>query len=439
MVKGVKKVLSAVMMGVMAGSLLVGCGDSSSSSKSAGESSITLTFGSHQSGLPTSGVVQDLAKEFEAETGIKIDFQISPDAQWRDLLKVKLDSGEAPDIFCADADPLNLVTRVNPEKYCLDVTDEEWVSRMDENVIPSVSYNDTVYGITFPGKKMYFYIYNKEIFESLGLDVPTTYNQFKEVCQQIKDSGITPIYEGTQNGWHQVLPLFETGAMYQENHPDLYEKLNKNEMDLDDVPELLTIIEQLKEFADLGFYGDDYLSNSVENAKEAMANGKVAMFMAEAAWKDEVKADFPDFDINKLGIFAMPWGDNQTIGVNPASNAYFINKNSKNADAALKFFEFLARPENLQKRLDGQPGLSEVCWPEIEGKYSEEDQAYIDSLEKGMVVQAAVKYIDSQWMDIGKDLEAMYTGAITPEEVVQTIIDRRIEQAQLQRDEYWEE
>lgn len=439
MVKGVKKVLSAVMMGVMAGSLLVGCGDSSSSSKSAGESSITLTFGSHQSGLPTSGVVQDLAKEFEAETGIKIDFQISPDAQWRDLLKVKLDSGEAPDIFCADADPLNLVTRVNPEKYCLDVTDEEWVSRMDENVIPSVSYNDTVYGITFPGKKMYFYIYNKEIFESLDLDVPTTYNQFKEVCQQIKDSGITPIYEGTQNGWHQVLPLFETGAMYQENHPDLYEKLNKNEMDLDDVPELLTIIEQLKEFADLGFYGDDYLSNSVENAKEAMANGKVAMFMAEAAWKDEVKADFPDFDINKLGIFAMPWGDNQTIGVNPASNAYFINKNSKNADAALKFFEFLARPENLQKRLDGQPGLSEVCWPEIEGKYSEEDQAYIDSLEKGMVVQAAVKYIDSQWMDIGKDLEAMYTGAITPEEVVQTIIDRRTEQAQLQRDEYWEE
>ena len=439
MVKGVKKVLSAVMMGVMAGSLLVGCGDSSSSSKSAGESSITLTFGSHQSGLPTSGVVQDLAKEFEAETGIKIDFQISPDAQWRDLLKVKLDSGEAPDIFCADADPLNLVTRVNPEKYCLDVTDEEWVSRMDENVIPSVSYKDTVYGITFPGKKMYFYIYNKEIFESLGLDVPTTYNQFKDVCQQIKDSGITPIYEGTQNGWHQVLPLFETGAMYQENHPDLYEKLNKNEMDLDDVPELLTIIEQLKEFADLGFYGDDYLSNSVENAKEAMANGKVAMFMAEAAWKDEVKADFPDFDINKLGIFAMPWGDNQTIGVNPASNAYFINKNSKNADAALKFFEFLARPENLQKRLDGQPGLSEVCWPEIEGKYSEEDQAYIDSLEKGMVVQAAVKYIDSQWMDIGKDLEAMYTGAITPEEVVQTIIDRRTEQAQLQRDEYWEE
>ena len=438
--KRLVKLLSTLCITIMAGSILAGCGAQSSGDATKSSSSnekVTLTFGSHQSGLPTSGVVQELAKQFETETGIKIDFQISPDAQWRDLLKVKLDSGEAPDIFCADADPLNLVTRVNPEKYVLDVSKEEWVSRMDPNVLPSISYNNKVYGITFPGKKMYFYVYNKEIFQKLGLKVPTTYEEFKNVCQKIKDSGVTPIFEGTQNGWHQVLPLFETGAMYQQKHPDLYNKLNKNEVDLDSVPELGTIISQLNEFAKLGFYGDNYLSNSVENAKEAMAKGNAAMFIAESAWRDEVKADFPDFDISKLGIFVMPWGDNQAIGVNPASNAYFINKNGKHTAEALKFFEFLARPENLQKRLDGQPGLSEVCWPEIPSKYSKEDQAYIDSLQKGMVMQAGVKYIDSQWMDVGKDLEAMYTGSSTPQDVLKTIMNRRTEQAKLQKDPDW--
>jgi len=436
------KLLSTLCVTMMAGGLLVGCGGNSSSTSSDSKSTssgekVTLTFGSHQSGLPTSGVVQELAKQFESETGIKIDFQISPDAQWRDLLKVKLDSGEAPDIFCADADPLNLVTRVNPEKYVLDVTNEEWVKRMDKNVLPSISYKDKVYGITFPGKKMYFYVYNKEIFDKLGLKVPTNYAEFKNVCQKIKDSGVIPVYEGTQNGWHQVLPLFETGAMYQQKHPDLYNKLNKNEVDLDAVPELQTIISELKECADLGFYGDNYLSNSVENAKEAMAKGKAAMFIAESAWRNEVKSDFPDFDVNKLGIFVMPWGDNQAIGVNPASNAYFINKNGKHVEEAKKFFDFLAKPENLQKRLDGQPGLSELCWPEIKSKYSKEDQAYIDSLQKGMVVQAGVKYIDSQWMDVGKDLEAMYTGSLTPQQVLETIMNRRKEQAQLQKDPDW--
>ena len=49
---------------------------------------------------------------------------------------------------------------------------------------------------------MYFYLYNKDIFEELNLEVPTTYNEFKDVCQTILDAGITPIYEATTNGWH---------------------------------------------------------------------------------------------------------------------------------------------------------------------------------------------------------------------------------------------
>lgn len=61
----------------------------------------------------------------------------------------------------------------------------------------------------------------------------------------------------------------------------------------------------------------------------------------------------------------------------------------------------------------------------------------LDSLEKANVVQTSVNYIDSQWMDIGKDLEAMYTGASTPEDVLKTIMDRRTEQAELQKDPGW--
>lgn len=433
-----KKALSLTLAVVLSTSLLAGCGGQkkSSSTSEAGKKNVTLTFGSHQSGLPTSGVVQELAKEFETETGIKIDFQISPDAQWRDLIKVKLDSGEAPDIFCADT-PINLASSMKMDEYCVSLNDQEWVSRIDENVLPAISIDDNVYGITFPGKKMYFYVYNKEIFEKLSLKVPTTYEDFKNVCQTIKDAGTTPVFEATTNGWHQVLPLFETGGLYQLNHEDLYNQLNANEIDLDEIPELLTIISQLKECAKLGYYGEDYLSNSVENAKEAIASESAAMFIAEAAWRDEVKVDYPDFDIDKLGIFVMPWGDNQVIGVNNASNAYFINKDSKYAEQAKQFFEFLARPENLQSRLDGQPGLAEVCWPEIKGKYSDEDQAYINAREKATVVQVGVNYIDSQWMDVGKDLEAMYTDSLTPEEVLKTIMNRRKEQAELQKDPGW--
>lgn len=430
--------MSLSLAAVMAAGLFAGCGsDGGNEEGKDGKKSVTLTFGSHQSGLPTSGIVQDLAKEFEEETGIKIDFQISPDAQWRDLVKVKLDSGEAPDIVCVDT-PIGLASSIQMQNYSVDLSDQEWVERMDESARSAVSKDGKTYGITFPGAKMYFYLYNKDIFNDLGLEAPTNYEEFKNVCQTILDAGITPIYEATTNGWHQVLPLFETGGLWLADDPEVYDKLNANEVDLDEIPHLLPIIEQLQECAEAGYFGEDYLSNAWENAKEAMATGRCAMTIAELGYRGDVEADYPDFKATeKLGAFIMPWGDNQTIGVNPASNAYFINKDSEYVDEAKQFFEFLARPENLQKRLEGQPDLSAVCWPEIKSKYSEEDQAFLDSAEKANVVQTSVNYIDSQWMDIGKDLEAMYTGALTPEGVLETIMDRRTEQAELQKDPGW--
>ena len=58
---------------------------------------------------------------------------------------------------------------------------------------------------------------------------------------------------------------------------------------------------------------------------------------------------------------------------------------------------------------------------------------------KGTVMQVGVSYIDPQWMDVGKDIDAMYTGTMTPDEVFQNIEKRRTEQAQLQKDPAWAE
>jgi len=436
-----KKLISLTLAAILAAGMTAGCNTGAGSTKSGDNSgtkkNVTLTFGSHQSGLPTSGIVQELAKEFEGETGIKIDFQISPDAQWRDLIKVKLDSGEAPDIICVDT-PISLVSSIHMDRYCAELTDQDWVNRMDASAKSAVSVDNKVYGITFPGAKMYFYLYNKDIFNKLGLTVPTNYAEFKDVCQKIKDSGTTPIYEATTNGWHQVLPLFETGGLWLAQDPDIYQKLNDNKIDLDQIPALSTIIGQLDECARAGYFGDDYLSNAWENGKEAMASGRCAMTIAELGYRGQIDADYPDFKASeKLGAFVMPWGDNQIVGVNPASNAYFINKDGKYVEEAKQFFEFLSRPENLQKRLDGQPELSNLCWSEIKSKYSEEDQKFLDSLKKANVVQTSVNYIDSQWMDVGKDLESMYTGAMTPKDVLDSIMKRRTEQATLQKDPGW--
>lgn len=400
------------------------------------KSKVTLTFGSHQSGLPNSGIVQSIAKDYEKLTGVHIDFQITPDAQWRDLLKTKLAAGEAPDIFCADADPFSLYDRVRPDINCVDLTKEEFVKRMDPSVLPSISYKSKVYGITFPGYKVWWYYYNKAIFKKLGLTIPKTYAQFKAVCAKLKASGVTPIYEALQDGWHQVLPLFETGAFYELKHPGLYSKLNNNTESIKNVAELKTVLTQLKEFQTLGYYGTDYMSNSINGAEKAFSDGKAAIVLHGFGWEQQMATDFPNTKGN-VGVFVMPWADSQVLGINPASNAYFANAKSKNKEEAVKFFKYLAQKSVLQKRLDGDPGSIALCWPEIKPKYPQSYVDYIKTLKRGTVMQVGVKYIDPQWMDVGKDIGALYAGAMTVDQVMNSIAQRRDDQAKLQKDPAW--
>lgn len=436
----VKRKAAAVMAAVLLAGSITGCGSSGQAEGGSGteeKKNITLTFGTHQSGIPSCGVVQDLAEQYEEKTGVKIDFQISPDAQWRDLLKVKLDSGEAPDIFCVDADPLSLYSRVRPDENAVDLSGEEFVGRMADYAKECVSYDGKVYAIRFAEPKLNFYNYNKKIFADLNLEPPTTYEEFKNVCQTIKDAGITPIFEATQSAWHQAVPLCVTGGFYESLEPGLYDALNENRKDIAEVDMMLTVLKQMNEFAELGFYGEDYLSNTAESDKTEFGEQRVAMTIASQGFASNIEQNYPEMEGN-VGLFVIPFGDSNVLGINASSAAYFINSKSEHIEEALDFFRFLAEPENLQYRQDNNPEERGLCWPEIEPDYPKEVNDYINSLESETVLQVGVKYIDPQFMDIGKDIEAMYTGAMTPEQVMENISRRRAEQAKLQKDPAWE-
>ncbi|MEK3786418.1 ABC transporter substrate-binding protein [Paenibacillus sp. FSL K6-1230] len=431
-----KRILAPLASLLLLSGLLLGA--CSSSGGSGGSDKVTLTFGTSQTGIPRTGIMQEMAKQYEQETGVRIDFQVVPDAQWRDLIKVKLASGEAPDIFNVDVDPLSMPANVRPEENAIDLTNEEFTSSMSEEILPTVSHKDKVYGVSFAPSKIWYVYYNKRIFNELGIEPPTNYAEFKEISQKIMDKGITPFYQAPASGWYQVLPLFETGPNYEKLAPGTYDKLNNNEMKVEELTQLRTVLEQLNEFAELGYFGKDFLSNTVEAGIEAFGQEKAAMLLRVPGTEKEVSDAYPAMKDN-MGFFVMPWGDNQTIGVNPGgSAAMFGNKNSKHPEEVLKFFRWITQHDNLQKVFDGGEGNLTICWPEIEPKLTPDYIEYEKAHEKGTVMQAAVKYIDPQWMDIGKDISGMFAGAMTPEQILQNIDKRRAEQAKVLKDEAWQ-
>ena len=100
-------------------------------------------------------------------------------------------------------------------------------------------------------------------------------------------------------GWHQVLPFAQIGGRYEELYPGIYDRLNNNEVKFVDVPAMLQALEQMKEMADKGYYGEDFLANTGTTAEivNSLATGQAAMTLANPGLIKEIEAAYPDWRI----------------------------------------------------------------------------------------------------------------------------------------------
>ena len=201
---------------------------------------------------------------------------------------------------------------------------------------------------------------------------------------------------------------------------------------------MMTALTQLKEMYDKGYFGDDALSNEYLNTAAALASGEYAMTVYGFGLPSAIHKAFPDVAEEDFGFFLIPLADNQIWNVNPAAPSKFIYSGSKNIDAAKAYFEFLTRPENLQFMLDNEAKFTMLNFEGVTAELTADQQAFIDTYKKqGTVYQTAVNYVNPQWMDVGQDLTAMFTDAMTPEEVLASIDQRRTDMATAAGDEAW--
>jgi raffinose/stachyose/melibiose transport system substrate-binding protein len=398
---------------------------------------VTLTVLSSQDQIRDAEV--KLAEKFTQKTGIKIDFQIIPSEQFDNLLSTRLNSGECTDLFMAQSGALNIGPRYNAVKNCVDLTGESWVKKFDPTILSAVTLNKKVYGLElWDVSNIWAFVYNKQIFNKLGITAPKTYADFKAACEKIKAAGITPIYEPISDGWHHVLMFPEMGARLNELHPGLVDQLNKNQIKLADVPEAQKLLEQILET--YKYFGKNSFADTYADTSRAMDSGQFAMTVRQQTFPVEFTKDMPDSKLkaDDFGVFVMPFLDNQIKNMNPQGPTHFIYSGSKHIKEAKAYFQFLATVGNAQFYLDNEPRFTWLPVTGVKPKESGLVKELNASVKKsGSVLQASASYIDPQWMQIGKDLQDMFLGQLTPKQVLQNVDKRRAEQALAQKDPAW--
>jgi raffinose/stachyose/melibiose transport system substrate-binding protein len=401
---------------------------------------VTLTYMASQGWITEAEL--ELAKKFEEETGIHVDYQILPADQYFSVLKTKLNSGEATDIFGGQSGKTDLKVQYDVEKNAVDLSGEEWTKRHDPLALEQVSLNGKVYGAEIWDiiASNYFVVnYNKKIFEEQGLSVPKTYAEFKDICLKLKDAGINPIYEPISDGWHHVLWFPMVGPRYEELNPGLAEELNANKVEFAAVPVMVDAMTQLKELYDLGCFGDNALSDAYADVNSKLASGEYAMAVSTLTTPVSIEKDYPDVKADTFGFFPMPLVDNTLAPAHPAGPSKFIYSGSKHIPEAMQYLAFLMEPENLQYLLDNSTEFVTLDFTGLKDKWTPEQKAFLEAYPaKTIVYQDAVNYVNPQWMDIGKDMVSMFTGAMTPEDVLKSIDQRRADMAKAAKDPNWQ-
>lgn len=400
---------------------------------------VTLTY------MASQGWIKDpeleLAKKFEEETGIHVDYQIIPADQYFSVLKTKLNSGEATDIFGGQSGKTDLQVQYDVEKNAVDLSGEEWVSRHDPLSLEMVSLNGKVYGAEIwdtIASNYFLVVYNKDIFAKQGLSVPKTYAEFKDVCQKLLDAGINPIYEPISDGWHHVLWFPMVGPRFEEANPGLADKLNANAVKFADTPIMQEAMSQLDELYQMGCFGDNALSDAFSDTNSKLASGEYAMSVTTLTAPVSIETDYPDVPAQTFGFFPMPLADNTLAPAHPAGPSKFIYSGSPHVEEAKQYLAFLMKPENLQYLLDNTPEFADLNFSGLKAKWTPEQQEFLDTYPaKTIVYQDAVNYLNPQWMDMGKDMVGMFTGAMSPADVLASIDQRRADMANTAKDPAW--
>lgn len=383
----------------------------------------------------------ELAKKFEEETGVKIEYQIIPSDQYFNVLQTKLEAGgEGIDIFGGQSGKTDIKLQLNVEKNAVPLTDQEWVSRMNPLSVEQISLDGVTYGLTIWDTVggSWVVVYNKQAFADNNIEIPTTYAEFAAACQTLLDAGVTPVYEPFADGWHHVLWFLEMGPVYEAATPGLADALNANEATFAGNETMTAALTQIKEMNDKGYFGTDALSDLFADTEAKMASGDYAMTVNRFGLPKQIATAFPEVAEDNFGFFLLPLADNQIWNTNPAAVSKFIYSGSANIEAAKAYFEFLASPESLQYMLDNEPQFTLLNFDGVTASLTADQQAFIDTYKtQGTVYQTAVNYVNPQWMDVGTDLTALVTGAMTPAEVLESIDQRRTDMAVAAKDTSW--
>lgn len=308
-----------------------------------GGAAVTLTYLADDS-QNTQDTTKALAAAYMAQhPNVTITIEARPGGTEGDnIVKTRLATGEMTDIFFYNSG--SLLQALHPTDTLVDLSKEPFIANIVDAFLPTVSQNGQIFGVPTGTALGGGILYNKKIYQQLGLSVPKTWAEFEANNEKIKAAGIAPViatYGGTDTWTSQLFVLADYYNVQQAN-PTFAADFTANKVKFASTPVTMAGFSYLQEGNQKGWYQKDYATTTFEQGLKLLADGKGAHYPMLSFALSTIATNSPDA-VNDIGFFGLPGADAAKNGATiwmPA--ATYIPKTSKHIAEAKDFLAFIA-------------------------------------------------------------------------------------------------
>lgn len=194
-------------------------------------------------------------------------------------------------------------------------------------------------------------LYNKDMFEEHGWEIPNTWDEFIALCEEIKAEGIWPLYLGYKDTWTCLAPWNALAVGLSDS--DTCNQVNMGQTTFTaSYREVAEKMRVLLDYAEPNPYAYSY-----NDACTAFARGQSAMYPIGSYAIPQIRQVNPTMNI---GSFTFPANaDKEDNILNSGIDLQFcVMKDCKNKEAVYEVLRFLYEDETIQIYLDDQGGLT---------------------------------------------------------------------------------
>lgn len=324
----------------------------------------------------------------------KIGFATSyaPTDQVQTSVRTQLGAGNAPDVhvvYPGNGSAMSMA-QIADANLLADLSDQAWTQKIPANFKPAFQKDGKTY-LYAAGASVIGAIYNTKVFVEAGVQPPTTWPEFLDVCEKLKQAGTVPIALGAQTPWvTQLITYALVPSTVYAKDPEFDAKMADGSASFADSG-WADAFEMYLDLQKRGYFNDNPNGTTFEQQTSMVATGKAAMAI-------QVTSVLPDFreaaaSPDDLSMFPVPGADAADGVWIPAGIVVGlgVSARSKKLDDATAFIEFLGEQKNMNAWAEAV-----ACVPLVRDATTKLDPV-LDPFLPYLENDKAVPFMDQAW------------------------------------------